>query len=79
MAFSMKFEALPRPHAGDVVWEIEQEGEILEIEVEEENFKQEQHYIVYPLQQVQEQPYSSIVQKKVSLFRRSLSMNIPPC
>ena len=60
-AFSMKFEALPRPQAGDVVWEIEQEGEILEIQVEEENFKQKQHYIVYPLQQVQDknnvQPY----------------------
>ena len=50
--FSLKFEALPRPHAGDVTWEIEQEGDILEIKVEEENFKQEQNYIVYPLQQV---------------------------
>ena len=78
----MKFEALPRPQAGDVVWEIEQEGEILEIQVEEENFKQEQHYIVYPLQQVQEQLYSKIIPqmlKMSALFPRSLSMNIQPC
>ena len=34
------------------MWEIVEEGEILAIEVEEINYKQERHYVVYPLQQV---------------------------
>lgn len=77
---SMKFEALPRPQAGDVVWEIEQEGEILEIQVEEENFKQEQHYIVYPLQQESEYEYSAMltilnISKKENDFQHSLRIS----
>eukprot|EP00092_Neocalanus_flemingeri_P041926 GFUD01045661.1.p1 GENE.GFUD01045661.1~~GFUD01045661.1.p1 ORF type:complete len:430 (-),score=121.11 GFUD01045661.1:52-1341(-) len=58
---SVKFSALPRPQDSDVVWQIEQGGEMLEIGVEEENFKQEQNYIVYPLQQESQYEYSAMM------------------
>jgi len=59
LEISLKFEALPRPEANNVVWEIVEEGEILAIETEEENYKQEQHYVVYPLQQESEYEYTA--------------------
>merc|ERR1719347_272927 len=56
---SLKFEALPRPAAQNVVWEIVKDGDTLTIEVEEEHYKQERHYIVYPLQQESEYEYTA--------------------
>merc|ERR1711892_512288 len=77
---SLKFEALPRPHAGDVTWEIEHEGDILEIEVEEENFKQEQNYVVYPLQQDSEYEYTAMltilnITKRENYFQHSIRIS----
>jgi len=77
---SLKFEALPRPHAGDVTWEIEHEGDILEIKVEDENFKQEQNYIVYPLQQDSEYEYTAMltilnITKRENDFQHSIRIS----
>ena len=57
-----------------MVWQVVQDGEVVEIVVEEENFKQEQNYIVYPLQQVACE--KQVTFSNISLGRAAYSSNV---